>query len=448
MMSVKWKIVISTFQILVSNSSSFLIAWPKSMTFMLSTLSILNFDFLSLPQYQCFRNVNHYDRLFAATTIPLIFIAVVAACVVTPLDALARTKPRWYTSRHSRLALLLIVLFFAYSYASQAIAQTFVCQHFDDENKSFLRVDLSVRCGGPAYAFWTCFAVMMMFVWPIGMPTLFFCLCYRCRDSINPIKLHKKDLSLIEKERAIRKAIGQRQFDHHIYSRKMLWFPYEPEFWYWESVISAQRMLLTFGASLVKPGTPLQAFFCLITAIVFLRVQVFAAPYCHDHDDILAELLLWLLIFFYIQAIFYMLGYVNGVVLTVFICLSVALGIFGTIFLVFYDIRRELDFLAVLKKSIVNQRRSFCKDLSPRLSIKGAQPKNIKVAQDDDCSPNGDSAIDDDGVPSQQEEGCGSDAAGVDDDDEVTAPTSAASDDYNEENFDSVDLQIETPSDI
>ena len=80
----------------------------------------------------------------------------------------------------------------------------------------------------------------------------------------------------------------------------MLWLPYEPEYWYWESIISAQRMILTFVASLVKPGTPVQIAFCLCVAIVFLRLQAFYNPYCNDNDDILAEWLNWMLIFFYV----------------------------------------------------------------------------------------------------------------------------------------------------
>ena len=176
MLSVKWKIVISTFQILASNSQSFLIEWPKTMNFILNYLAaMLNVDFLMFPQFQCFRKLNHYDHLLAATGFPLVFIAFVVFFVVTPLDGLAQSKRfcKFYERQHSRFALMLVVLFFAYSSASQTIAQTFVCQNFSDENESFLRVDLSVRCSGPAYQAWTIFALVMTVVWPIGMPTLF-----------------------------------------------------------------------------------------------------------------------------------------------------------------------------------------------------------------------------------------------------------------------------------
>ena len=357
MLSVKWKIVISSFQILFSNSQSFLIKWPKGIAFVFSFLSIFNIDVMILPQFQCFRKVNHYDRLLAATTAPLLLILITVFLVIKPLDDIAKSDRNKflcgrYERQHSKLAVVLLVLFFAYSNASQTIAQTFVCQQFEDD--AFLRVDLSIRCSGQTYCYWTWFAVIMMFIWPFGTPSLFFCLTWRYSSRINPMKLRKKDITVspLQKERAVMKAVAQRQFDHTLYKTKVLWLPYEPEYWYWEAVVSGQRMLLTFVASLVKPGTPVQTVFCLGVAMIFLRLQNYFAPYLHDHDDILAEWFAWILIFFYIQALLFTLGNMSGTLFDVGLCISVGLALFGSFFVLIYDIKRELDFAVIFRKTV------------------------------------------------------------------------------------------------
>lgn len=351
MLSVKWKIIISAMQILASNSKSFLIDWPPILSQVLASFSILNVDVLFLPQLVCVRRLNHYDRLLGSTAFPLLLIAGCVVFIITPLEAISRTPFCHYRRKHSKLALAIIILFFAYSSASQVIALTFVCQRFDEEGASYLRADLSIRCSGFRYRCWFAFALCMTFVWPLGMPTLFFCLCWRERNRIDPLQLTKRDVTVSPdvKNETVGKAVAQRQFDPNIHAIKVLWLPYEPEFWYWESIVSAQRMMLTFVASLVKPGTPVQPIFCICVAIVFLRLQAFYNPYCHDQDDVLAEALAWMLIFFYIQALLHMLGKVDGVTMDVLLCSSIGLAIVGTIFLLVTDIHRELKFIRIIK---------------------------------------------------------------------------------------------------
>ena len=381
--------MITMCQILAANSQSFQVAWPKGVGTLLAILAIVNVDLL--PQFECLRKINHYGRLLAATTLPFVFIGGLLLFVVLPLDACARWRKArskaaepttgnffydWMVSKqqHSKLTLLLIVVFFAYGNASQAIAQTFVCQRFDDEDASFLRIDLSIRCSGPSYLRWACYALLMTFVWsvsssmfltlasrPIGMPTLFVVLCWRSRDRINPLRIQKKEqktMSPVEMERALTKAVAQRQFDHHIHKTKVLWFPYEPNFWYWESVVSTERMILTFVASLVKPGTPIQTIFCLCVAMLFLRLQTSCNPFCVDHDDLLAEGLAWMLIFFYVQVLLFTIGSISGLVMDICVCGTIAIALFMTLFLVFYDVKQELD--------IVDTVRSFLTGLCAR----------------------------------------------------------------------------------
>ena len=260
------------------------------------------------------------------------------------------------------------------------------------------------------------------------MPTLFFCLCWRARDRINPVKLRKKEDRNVtgqQKDHRVKVAIAQRQFDPHIHATKMLWVPYEGEFWFWESVVSAQRMLLTFVASLVKPGTAVQTVFCLCCSMVFLRLQNYYNPYIYDKDDVIAEWLSWMLIFFYIQAILYMIGSISGHLLDAFVCTAIGVAVFGTLFLLLYDLKRERDFVRLVRKSVTRNLRvanakTLFTDVSKAVGVFADDP--LPNDDDDDCGDD-DVVKEDDELPPPPPPG------EEDDDDELPQPPPPPDDD-------------------
>ena len=71
------------------------------------------------------------------------------------------------------------LFFIIYPTTSFKISAMFQCITLDDEEESrFLRADFSVDCKSAAHTYMTFYAVLMLFVYPLGMPTLYSYLLY------------------------------------------------------------------------------------------------------------------------------------------------------------------------------------------------------------------------------------------------------------------------------
>ncbi|KAH8069599.1 indole-3-glycerol-phosphate synthase [Aureococcus anophagefferens] len=81
----------------------------------------------------------------------------------------------------------------------------------------------------------------------------------------------------------------------------MIWIPYEPEFWYFESVETIRRMGYTVASAVIPEGGMLLVFLVLL-ACASLKVWRLR-PFGGETDNLLAENLSWLLLAIYLIAL-------------------------------------------------------------------------------------------------------------------------------------------------
>ena len=116
------------------------------------------------------------------------------------------------------------------------------CQEFDAEgtvpgDDTYMTQDLSISCTSQRYSDMYLYAVLMIFVYPIGIPLSYLYVLYRARRFImfpdEPLR------SLVEEtNRAdVLKAITK------------LFIYYKPEFWYWEVVEAFYRLARIYAAA-------------------------------------------------------------------------------------------------------------------------------------------------------------------------------------------------------
>ncbi len=101
-------------------------------------------------------------------------------------------------SRSQHLYLFLLLTFLVLVQTSTTIFQFFQCQDFPEvENgtESYLRRDYSVSCLSMRYKSMRVFAVIMIAVYPVGIPLLYFTLVHRHRDIL-------RDEAMVEDEEA------------------------------------------------------------------------------------------------------------------------------------------------------------------------------------------------------------------------------------------------------
>ena len=84
-------------------------------------------------------------------------------------------------------SLLFLVLFLIYPSTSAAIFATFQCEELSDGTR-WLRADLSINCDSTVHAGFSIYAALMILVYPIGTPALYYVLLQRSRAALNQLQ--------------------------------------------------------------------------------------------------------------------------------------------------------------------------------------------------------------------------------------------------------------------
>ena len=164
--------------------------------------------------------------------------------------------------------LILWISFLAYSAVATTAFGAFTCYDFLD-GASWLRADVSVRCGSPEHQTIKMIAWLAIFIWPIGATFAAFYLSFLAHaDQV--FKDPKRSRP------ALRHAIS------------FLYIEYKPEFWWWEPMPMILRLILVGFFVLFEPGSLTQLALGMLTTLFFLLVQMQASPYRHIFDSYLA----------------------------------------------------------------------------------------------------------------------------------------------------------------
>lgn len=136
-----------------------------------------NFDFLALMPLECHFEYNFYRSLVVRTITPLLILSGLLSASALAARRHAQTgRAEWQKlAGHCSTACFLLI-FFIYPSVSSKIFQTFTCDSLDDEldgSDRWLRADLSIDCNGPERAGYIAFATIMVFVYPLGTPFLY-----------------------------------------------------------------------------------------------------------------------------------------------------------------------------------------------------------------------------------------------------------------------------------
>jgi len=166
------------------------------------------------------------------------------------------------------------------------------CLELDEKyggSRTWFRDDFSLPCDSSKYEFMRAFAVLMVFVWPFGVPAVYFSVLYRHRAAINPPGFETMEA-----------AVEARDADERIKIYGFLFEVYEPEYMFFECFEAVRRLSLTGLMVVVQPGT---AFQCVVGwAIATLSIKIIAStrPFVDDADDALTEAAMWsiMLVFF------------------------------------------------------------------------------------------------------------------------------------------------------
>lgn len=159
--------------------------------------------------------------------------------------------------QHKHLSAALFMAFFIYASVSFTIFQTFVCDTLDD-GRTYLRSDYSLTCTTKTYSTYRAYAIIMVCVYPVGIPAAFTWWLARNRQNLK--RPNRETLENLE-------------------PLKDLWAAYKPSRYYYEVIECGRRITLTGIAVFVLPNSAAQIAFVLFLAVVFVFISESLSPF-------------------------------------------------------------------------------------------------------------------------------------------------------------------------
>jgi hypothetical protein len=361
------KVIMSTYQVTIAASSVLSVSMPHLFSGFTNAFSFLNLNFSSLLPLGCAAQYSFIDKLVVATLTPMAFLLL-----LFPLQyaveryRIQRNKDRQRGDKRrafDRLKDNYMSYWFYISYlvlpaVSTMIFQIFLCTNVDpnDENSGqddyYLTADMSISCSSSYYYSGVGYAVVMILIYPIGIPASYCLLLYYNREEIRDRHVNR---AVIPPPEVMRMSAAQLSASRYsssdrpsslksardttitianpmlltssVVSKKVtdsvstekpstkeaedenpepsneeprylsiqttriafLWQAYKPQYWYWESVESTRRLMLTAVLSVCGPGTFDQAVLSVLLALLYIKVYGYFNPYDNPNNNVLAE---------------------------------------------------------------------------------------------------------------------------------------------------------------
>ena len=216
---VKMKIIVSLLQVMNGVGATVEIRYPSSIKNAVDVSNYLELDAPSFMPLQCiFPWINFCHKLIIQTAYPWVFVAFFRFASTRlkkgadddekklVAEQTARLKPKqidagekdpWETvDGFRRVAdlfddLSFFLLFLLYPGASAQVTSFFVCDEFDGLGESgarYLKADLSVDCDGALWYAVLPYVLVMVAMYPIGTPMIFYSILFQNRDLLHEMQ--------------------------------------------------------------------------------------------------------------------------------------------------------------------------------------------------------------------------------------------------------------------
>ena len=213
-----------------------------------SFFSVFAFDLLSAFKCGCLVT---YDAHSAMYGISAVLLALELSTVVG-LGASQRGGTVGLTTQRL-IAVLLLLTYLLYPFGCKIIFSMFDCIEIDGQE--YLRSDLSIECDAPAHKSAEAFSVLMVLVFPLGLPVLYFGMLWHHRDRL--FGEDKASMSFLA----------------------FFYGEYNPRFYYWEAIECIRKCIVMGFASFFRPGTLMQLVAVMVLTVFYIMVLCFCKPY-------------------------------------------------------------------------------------------------------------------------------------------------------------------------
>jgi len=277
--------------------------------------------------------------------VPFVFIGFSSIAFFIPLliqgvhdwddDNTKRVRRREYQRKFIRL--ILFTLFLIYPAVSNRVLSYFDCTNV--EGKHYLTTDFRIECGVGDWNKFLAYDVIMILLYPLGVPLAFFVLLWTNRN-----RLRSTGVTL---------ALG------------FLYEAYRPGFWWFELVDMLHKLILTAILILIPSSARLRI--GLVVTSLYSLLILTTQPYIRSDDDrlhLLVQMLIYLVLIAGLTES--EVGRVSGsmdTVLSIFlIAMTVILLIIFGLLIVKYARSKYWSFLQAKKERLSSQPRNVDKN--------------------------------------------------------------------------------------
>ncbi|CAM9398277.1 unnamed protein product, partial [Ascophyllum nodosum] len=257
------KVVIVVWQILTQFTSVANVTFPNGYQRFLEGMNFLNFDLSRVFSIGCFLDIDFHDRLLWTTIAPVVMMSLLGGTYAVALRQYHRSPETVLRDiRHKHVSTALLVTFLVYSSVSSVVFQMFACDALDE--KLYLRADYRLECDSPKHRALQVYAGLMIFLYPVGIPSLYACVLFSNRHVLRDTQ-SRMEPSVVR-------------------SMSDLWKPYKPQRFYYEVIECGRRIMLTGVIVFIYPNTAAQIAVTLAISVVFIFVSEILAPH-ESHWD-------------------------------------------------------------------------------------------------------------------------------------------------------------------
>ena len=179
------------------------VSFPKAFEALIAWTSFLEFNVVQILPISCLRPFKFFDKLFAMTALPIVFSLLIF--FFGELAATCATAIKAKSIRTTSFGAFLLLTFVVFPSVSTTVLRFYNCVSYEEgfsdgstETIKVLEADHDISCTSPSYkGIWSTYALAMLFVYPVGIPLLYWVLLFRYRKQLDP-HVDESRLSLVE----------------------------------------------------------------------------------------------------------------------------------------------------------------------------------------------------------------------------------------------------------
>jgi hypothetical protein len=301
----KYKIVITFTQILSKVSSIYPMNLPPNFSSYQETVNPFAFMDVNLIPFNCVMEVNFHDRLQMMTVAPLAFLGWVffVYCVFhivlvmkdrSGAQRMLDLEHRVSTLRSQALYIAILCLYSVFPLVSAVIFQT-VSYDRRLPPSEYLKADYSVESNDSVHEQWIAYAIVMGFIYMLGIPGASFVLLRAWRNEIKILQdleggIRKcTSLEVAKRIELEQQRDEQLKDDPYLEGLSPLYKDYESKYWWWEIPRFFCTLFLCGLVTVTNFQDGSQIAWSLLISTAMLVAYANCNPYQVELDDKLAQ---------------------------------------------------------------------------------------------------------------------------------------------------------------